>query len=80
MFVTDEFIERTLQQTKIYAEQTGKLGNMKKKDKEDILTVDAIWAAIGISLIMGYNSLPARSHYWETRHDVRNDMIIETMG
>ena len=80
LFVTDEFVKQTLEQTKIYAEQTGKLNNLKKKDRDEILTEDAIWAAIGISMVMGYNNLPSRSHYWEKRPDVRNDMIRATMG
>ena len=80
LFVTDEFVEKTLEQTKLYAEQTCKLSNWKKKDRDEILSVDAIWAAIGISLVMGYNSLPARTQYWETRRDVKNLLIVETMG
>ena len=79
LFVTDKFIKETLEQTKLYAAQTGKLGNWKQSDREQILSVESMWNMIGISIIMGYNSLPSREHYWSKMPDVRNELITHTM-
>ena len=80
LFVTDDFIKQTLEQTKLYATQTGKLNNMLKKDRDEILTTDAIWCCIGIMLVMGYTVLPSRKHYWEKKGDVHNKLITESLG
>ena len=79
LFVTPEFIKETLHQTKLYAEQTGKLGNWKKSDRDEILSEESLWNMIGISLVMGYNTLPSRAHYWERRADTFNLLLAETM-
>lgn len=65
------------------ADCTNKRLNILEKEKRKTLTrTDSyeVMTAIGITLVMSYNRLPALSNYWSNNQSLGNEMIRTTMS
>ena len=58
LFLSDEFIDLTVEESKKYAQQNN------QPRKVDKVTHDTVWATMAIILMTGYNSVPSRRMYW----------------
>ena len=73
LFLTDEFIQNTVTESKKYAQQT----NQPRKGEK--VTVDSVWATMGIILLSGYNSVPNRRMYWAQKPDLYNALVANAI-
>ena len=72
----DDFIEKVVEQSKLYAEQNK---NKSWSKWQNEVTMDNMRVIEGVMLISGYNILPSRRLFWEQRSDTYNSMVAENI-
>ncbi|XP_064486109.1 piggyBac transposable element-derived protein 3-like [Ornithodoros turicata] len=66
-FFDDQIVSFLAQQTRQYA--------LFKNEPDPQITEDEIKVFIAILILSGYNTVPGKRRYWESREDVRNEMV-----
>jgi hypothetical protein len=74
LFVTDEFVDQTVEASQLYA---GRKGRVQIQPK---LTHNNIRISHAIMYMTGYITPSNRRMYWEKREDSRNSLVAKTMS
>lgn len=70
-FIDSEVIEFLLQQCRAYA--------LFKTEPDPCITSEEMNVFIGILILSGYNTLPAKKLYWDQKDDVKNLLVCNAM-
>ena len=73
LFMSDEFIEEVVNQSKQYAISQGYPGKGDRVTKDTMLTCQAVM------FLSGYNRVPARKMYWQESPDTYSHMVTQSM-
>ena len=68
----DEIMNYICHETVKYASQKG--------ESQFVVTVEELYRYFGILLLSGYNKMPFRRMYWETRPDANNFLVSQSMS
>lgn len=71
LFIDEEVINLFVTETKKYA--------VLKNESNMNVSADEIKAFLGILILSGYNSLPGKKCYWNTKDDMKNILVSECM-
>lgn len=71
MFFDNKVISLLVEESNKYA--------LSKNCPNPYITSDEIKCFIGILIVSGYNELPSKRMYWDTKSDVRNDLVADAM-
>ena len=70
-FIDAEIRQNILYQTNLYVTQ--------KHRRVPVVTANELYAFLGISLLIGYHSLPAIKHYWSNNVDLKVPLVSNAM-
>lgn len=70
-FVDDEVLELVINETRKYG--------VSKNYKDINLSVQELKVFFAILYLSGYNTVPSKRCYWETRLDTRNELVVNAM-
>lgn len=71
IFIDEEVISLFLTETKKYA--------LSKNESNMNVTAEEIKAFLGVLILSGYNVLPGKKSYWDTKPDMKNILVSECM-